>query len=252
MSEQSPTTSGKDRPRIRWFVRAAALAIAIALLWPARNMNFSSIVPGLSPFVLLSIRLETLNGLLAKPLALLIGCVILVRPRWFCRWLCPLGLLTEGASRLGRRWGRRPPKSIPLGQWILWLTLGGAILGWPLLLWLDPLAIFAGLFGLMWIMGSQGSIGRIITGVILGLSRAAGETAPILFTVAAFYLPELPQSVFDQSMALPYHLFVISTQIPGMPIQIQYGTVVVLLIFVLGMNLIATLIRNRARKNRQW
>jgi phosphate transport system permease protein len=53
-------------------------------------------------------------------------------------------------------------------------------------------------------------------------------------------------------MALPYHIFIISTQIPGMPIEIQYGTVVVLLVFALGMNLIATLIRNRARKNRQW
>ena len=56
----------------------------------------------------------------------------------------------------------------------------------------------------------------IITGVILGLLRAGGETAPILFTVAAFYLPQLPRSVFDQTMALPYHLYVISTQIPGM------------------------------------
>jgi len=69
----------------------------------------------------------------------------------------------------------------------------------------------------------------IITGVILGLGRAAGETAPILFTVAAFYLPELPRSIFDQTMALPYHLYVISTQVPGMPLQIQYGTALVLL-----------------------
>ncbi|MCP4531932.1 MAG: phosphate ABC transporter permease PstA, partial [Delftia sp.] len=57
----------------------------------------------------------------------------------------------------------------------------------------------------------------ILTGVILGLERAAGETAPILFTVAAFFLPRLPGSIFDQTMALPYHLFVISTQVPGMP-----------------------------------
>lgn len=92
----------------------------------------------------------------------------------------------------------------------------------------------------------------IVTGVILGLERAAGETAPILFTGATFFLPQLPHSPLDATMALPYHIFIISTQIPGMPIQIQYGTVVVLLIFVLGMNLIATLIRNRARKNRQW
>jgi len=92
----------------------------------------------------------------------------------------------------------------------------------------------------------------IITGIILGLERAAGETAPILFTGAAFFLPQLPQSPFDETMALPYHLFVISTQVPGMPIQIQYGTVLVLLAFVLGMNIIATLIRTRARARRQW
>jgi len=92
----------------------------------------------------------------------------------------------------------------------------------------------------------------ILTGVILGLERAAGETAPILFTGAAFFLPRLPGSVFDATMALPYHLFVISTQVPEMPIQIQYGTALVLLVFVLGMNLIATFIRSRARARRQW
>ena len=92
----------------------------------------------------------------------------------------------------------------------------------------------------------------IITGVILGLMRAAGETAPILFTVAAFYLPRLPHSVFDQTMALPYHLFVISTQVPGMPLRIQYGTALVLLGFVLSMATVATVIRSGARRRRQW
>ena len=92
----------------------------------------------------------------------------------------------------------------------------------------------------------------ILTGVILGLERAAGETAPILFTAAAFFLPRLPGSVFDSTMALPYHLYVISTQVPGMPIHIQYGTALVLLVFVLSMNLVATLIRSRARARRQW
>jgi len=92
----------------------------------------------------------------------------------------------------------------------------------------------------------------ILTGVILGLERAAGETAPILFTGAAFFLPRLPGSVFDATMALPYHLFVISTQVPEMPFQIQYGTALVLLVFVLGMNVIATVIRSRARAKRQW
>jgi phosphate transport system permease protein len=96
------------------------------------------------------------------------------------------------------------------------------------------------------------SMPGILTGVILGLERAAGETAPILFTGAAFFLPRLPQSPLDATMALPYHIFVISTQVPGMPVEIQYGTVLVLLVFVLGMNLIATVIRQRARASRQW
>ena len=92
----------------------------------------------------------------------------------------------------------------------------------------------------------------IITGVILGLLRAAGETAPILFTVAAFYLPQLPRSIFDQTMALPYHLYVISTQVPGMPLNYQYGTALVLLILVLSMSLVATIIRSYYRRRRQW
>ena len=92
----------------------------------------------------------------------------------------------------------------------------------------------------------------IITGVILGLERAAGETAPILFTVAAFFLPRLPRSLFDQTMALPYHLFVISTQVPGMSVRIQYGTALVLLVFVLSMNVLATFIRRHYRRQRFW
>jgi phosphate transport system permease protein len=92
----------------------------------------------------------------------------------------------------------------------------------------------------------------IITGIILGLGRAAGETAPILFTVAAFYLPELPRSIFDQTMALPYHLYVISTQVPGMPLEIQYGTALVLLMIVLSLTFVATLFRTGMRRRRRW
>ncbi len=92
----------------------------------------------------------------------------------------------------------------------------------------------------------------IITGVILGLLRAAGETAPILFTAAAFYLPRLPRSPLDQTMALPYHLYVISTQVPGMPERVKFGTALVLLALVLSMNVAATLIRRRFRRKRTW
>jgi phosphate transport system permease protein len=96
------------------------------------------------------------------------------------------------------------------------------------------------------------AIPGIMTGIILGLSRAAGETAPILFTVAAFYLPDLPHSISDQTMALPYHLYVIATQVPGMPLSIQYGTALVLLLLVLSLTLVATLIRTRMRRRRDW
>jgi phosphate transport system permease protein len=92
----------------------------------------------------------------------------------------------------------------------------------------------------------------IITGIILGLLRAGGETAPILFTVAVFYLPRLPRSPLDETMALPYHLYVISTQVPGMPESVQYGTALVLLGLVLSLNIVATLIRSYFRRRRQW
>ena len=92
----------------------------------------------------------------------------------------------------------------------------------------------------------------IMTGTILGVSRAAGETAPILFTVAAFYLPRLPHSLFDQAMALPYHLYVISTQIPNIPAGPRYGTALVLLLLVLSLNGLAVVLRSRFRRKHRW
>jgi phosphate transport system permease protein len=96
------------------------------------------------------------------------------------------------------------------------------------------------------------AIPGILTGTILGLGRAAGETAPILFTVAAFYLPQLPGSVLDQAMALPYHLYVISTQVPNVDEKVRYGTALVLLTLVLFMNLVAIIIRYQFRKKKKW
>jgi phosphate transport system permease protein len=92
----------------------------------------------------------------------------------------------------------------------------------------------------------------ILTGIILEVSRAAGETAPILFTVAAFYLPGLPKSVFSQVMALPSHLFAISTQIPNISLEARYGTALVLLALVLGVNSFAILLRAKLRRARKW
>lgn len=92
----------------------------------------------------------------------------------------------------------------------------------------------------------------ILTGIILGISRAAGETAPILFTVAAFYLPKLPKSIFDQAMALPMHLYAISTQVPNISLGVRYGTALVLLVLVLGINFFAIMIRARLRRKKRW
>ncbi len=92
----------------------------------------------------------------------------------------------------------------------------------------------------------------MLTGAIFGISRAAGETAPILFTAAAFYLPNLPKSFMDQVMALPYHLYIISTQVPNTPDSVKYGTALVLLSIVFLMNLSAIILRNRLRRSRKW
>jgi phosphate transport system permease protein len=96
------------------------------------------------------------------------------------------------------------------------------------------------------------AIPGILTGTVLSLSRAAGETAPILFTVAAFYLPRLPRSVFDQVMALPYHLYVIATQVPNMPTNISFATALVLIVLVFLMNLVSIVLRTHFRKKKQW
>lgn len=85
----------------------------------------------------------------------------------------------------------------------------------------------------------------ILTGVILSISRAAGETAPIMFTAVAFYLPFLPISYWDQVMALPYHLYVISTQVPNMPPSFINGTLFILVVMTLSFNLFGAFIRQR-------
>jgi len=98
------------------------------------------------------------------------------------------------------------------------------------------------------------STSGMLTGSILGIGRAAGETAPILLTVAAFYLPKLPKSIFDQVMALPYHLYILATQLPDADAvrPMQYGTALVLIALVLGVNMFAIIFRNRMRKKYRW
>lgn len=94
----------------------------------------------------------------------------------------------------------------------------------------------------------------VLTGAILGVGRAAGETAPIMFTAAAFFTAILPKSIFDEVMALPYHIYVLATA--GTRIEqtrhLQYGTALVLIALVLGINLVAILIRGMARRKKRW
>ncbi len=96
------------------------------------------------------------------------------------------------------------------------------------------------------------AISGILTGVILEVSRTSGETAPIMFTGAAFFLPFLPQSVFDQSMALSLHLFVISTQVPNVPEHLPYGVALVLISMVLAMNALSITFRMHLRRRKKW
>jgi phosphate transport system permease protein len=99
-----------------------------------------------------------------------------------------------------------------------------------------------------------GALPGILTGSILGIGRAAGETAPIMFTAAAFFTAKLPGSIFDEVMALPYHIYVLATA--GTNIEetrpLQYGTVLVLVTLVLGIDLIAIVIRSYMRKRKRW
>lgn len=106
----------------------------------------------------------------------------------------------------------------------------------------------------IWKVVLPAALPGILTGAILGIGRAAGETAPIMFTAAAFYTAKLPGSVFDEVMALPYHIYVLATA--GTFIDqtrpLQYGTVLVLVFLVLGIDLFAIVIRSVMRKKKRW
>ena len=96
------------------------------------------------------------------------------------------------------------------------------------------------------------AVSGILTGVILEVSRTTGETAPIMFTGAVFFTPFLPQGVFDQTMAMSLHLFVVSTQVPGVPEELPYGVALVLIAMVLVMNSISIAFRMWLRGKKKW
>lgn len=131
--------------RLRQFGRWTILVVAVALAWPPQPDKWTSvIVPALSPFVVLGSILATRSvgilTLLALPVLVLAACF----PRWFCRYGCPVGLLQETVEKLRPSAGSAAFRFPAIGPWIVLLTLGGACLGYPIFLWLDPLALFNG------------------------------------------------------------------------------------------------------------
>ena len=104
----------------------------------------------------------------------------------------------------------------------------------------------------IWGVVLPNAISGILTGVILEVSRTAGETAPIMFTGAAFFLPFLPQSIYDQTMAMSLHLFVVATQVPNVPHDLPYGVALVLIGMVLLMNSVSIGFRMYLRGRRKW
>ena len=96
------------------------------------------------------------------------------------------------------------------------------------------------------------AVSGILTGVILEVSRTSGETAPVMFTGAVFFTPFLPQGIFDQTMALSLHLFVVSTQVPGVPEDLPYGVALVLIAMVLIMNSVSIAFRMYLRGRKKW
>jgi phosphate transport system permease protein len=114
------------------------------------------------------------------------------------------------------------------------------------------LALGATRWQTVWRVVLPNALPGILTGAILGVGRAAGETAPILFTAAAFSLPRLPGSPWDQVMALPYHLYIMATQVPNVPAALPSAIALVLLGLVLALNLVAVALRVRFRRRTRW
>ncbi len=163
------------RPTVRWLV----LVVAVALAWPWRSDSSTSVIlPTLSPFIALasaiSVRAVGVLALLALPALVL----VLVYRRWFCRHGCPVGLLQEMVERV-RPGGRKRWLKVPaIGHWLVLLTLGGAVLGYPLFLWLDPLAIFNGFLN-AW--RQPIALATLLTGLGLPLLLVLDLVAPRLW-----------------------------------------------------------------------
>ena len=134
---------------LRHTSRIVALALAVGLVAAAPHGGRRPVlVPSVSVFLAAASAVASRALLPLASLAIPVAVVVLLRPRWFCRWLCPMGLCMDAASHLGRLAGRHRRRFPPAGQWFVWITLAGAVLGYPLFVWLDPLALLTGILHL--------------------------------------------------------------------------------------------------------
>jgi ferredoxin-type protein NapF len=150
------STAGRWR-YVRRTIRMTLLVAAVLLLLPLpKGTRLLVVVPAMSPLIALASLLTIRAFHIATGIGLLVTIAVLIRHRWFCRWVCPTGTCADFAARLGLRLHRRCPRVLPIGQWIVLLTLGGAVLGYPLFLWLDPLAMFSDLLGIGYVQTVPG------------------------------------------------------------------------------------------------
>lgn len=160
----------------RLAVRCFALAAAVIVAWTFASVSVAAVaVVAVSPFVALASVLATRTVGWAAAMAVPALVMAFVRRRWFCRWLCPTGLLCDQAGRVGLAAKRRAPPLPPLGHWFALMTLAGAVLGYPLLVWLDPLALLTSFLGASW--GDPLAASTLLS--------AAGLVAVLALSVAA-------------------------------------------------------------------
>ncbi|MBN2270015.1 MAG: 4Fe-4S binding protein [Sedimentisphaerales bacterium] len=139
--------SATSKRHLRFLIRCTCLIAAVLCLLPLLpDTSLARYVPAASALVATASLLATRTLRPIMVLGLIAALFALFRHRWFCRWACPVGLCMDGASCLGRRLKRKPSLGIQFGYWLAAMTLGGAILGYPLFLYLDPLALFSGIF----------------------------------------------------------------------------------------------------------
>jgi len=143
--KQQASDPTRTRRRLRLSVRIACLIAAILCLWPI-HASLMPVVGAMSPFIAIASLIATRSLHTVLVLGFVVALIAFFRRRFFCRWMCPTGLCMDSASSLGRKLKRKPSHGNILAAWLLLVTLGAAFLGLPLFLWLDPLALFSGLF----------------------------------------------------------------------------------------------------------